>query len=166
MAETPPHDGHRRLLLDPDFTHVGIGVAVVGRQLRLSEEFTRVAFEWIAVPSQPLRAGSLATMAGRPLPGWQVGLVEVRFEPPPQPLSLLEIGARSSYAYPPTVRTLYPEAGRGDLEVRPRGEVRLRFVLDQGAGHYFVLCYVRRVADGMRPLAMTPATAAMVTARP
>ena len=166
MAETPPHDGHRRLLLDPAYTHVGIGLAVVGRQFRLSEEFTRVAFEWIAVPSQPLRAGSLATMAGRPLPGWQVGLVEVRFEPPPKPLSLLEIEARSSYGYPPTVRTMYPEAGRDGLEVRHRGEVRLRFVLDQGPGHYFVLCYVRRAGDGPKLLTMMPATAAMVTATP
>ena len=30
MTELPPDDGHRRAILDPSFTHVGIGVAVVG----------------------------------------------------------------------------------------------------------------------------------------
>jgi uncharacterized protein YkwD len=163
MAETPPHDGHRRLLLDPAYTHLGIGLAVVGRQLRLSEEFTRVAFEWIALPPQPQPAGSLATMAGRPLPGWQVGLVEIRFEPPPKPLSLLEIEARGAYEYPPTVRALHPDAGAAEMEVR-HGEVRLRFALDQGPGHYYVLCYVRHPGDRLSP--MMPATAVMITATP
>jgi uncharacterized protein YkwD len=161
MEETPPDDGHRRLILDPSFTHLGIGLAVVGSQLRVSEEFTRVAFEWVALPPRPLPAGSVAHLACRPLPGWQLGLIEVRFEPLPQALSLLETRARRSYAYPATVRTLVPEA-RGDLEMRHGGEVRLRFPLDQGPGHYFVLCYVRRGGDRRAPMA--PATAAMVTA--
>ena len=33
MAEVPPGDGHRRTVLDPEWTHVGIGVAVVGRRV-------------------------------------------------------------------------------------------------------------------------------------
>ena len=28
MAEKPPDDGHRRAILDPLWTHVGIGVAL------------------------------------------------------------------------------------------------------------------------------------------
>jgi hypothetical protein len=162
MAETPPHDGHRRLLLDPDFTHLGIGLAVVGRQLRLSEEFTRVGFEWLAAPPRPVPAGSVVTVAGRPFPGWRVGVVEVRFEPPPRPLSILEISARGSYGYPPAVRTLHPDAGGQELQVRHGGELRLRVALDHGPGHYFVLCYLRRPEDGAKP--MTPATSLMVSA--
>jgi uncharacterized protein YkwD len=164
MAEVPPGDGHRRLILDPEFTHLGIGLAVVGGQLRLSEEFTRVAFEWVALPAQALPAGSLAAMAGLPRPGWRVALVEIRFEPPPRPLSLLETRARGSYGYPPPVRTLHPGPRGDDIQVRRSGEVGLRFPLDQGPGHYFVLCYLER--PGERGQAMLPATAAMVTAAP
>lgn len=60
MAERPPKDGHRRTILDPTSTHVGIGVAVVGGEFRMTEEFTSVAFEWIEVPAKPLRAGEWA----------------------------------------------------------------------------------------------------------
>ena len=104
MAERPPDDGHRRTILDPLFTHVGIGAALAGGEFRMTEEFTRVGFEWIEVPKSPLAVGGLATFAGRPLAGWEVGLVEVRFEPPPRPLLPLDPCALGAYAYPPIVR--------------------------------------------------------------
>jgi uncharacterized protein YkwD len=80
MAETPPSDGHRRTILDPGFTHVGIGAAVVGGEFRMSQEFTRAVFEWVEIPGRPLRAGQQARFAGRPPAGWDVAIVEVRFE--------------------------------------------------------------------------------------
>jgi uncharacterized protein YkwD len=173
MAEVPPEDGHRRTILDPSFTHVGIGLAEVEGEARLTEEFTRVAFEWMETPAAPLRAGQRASFAGRPIKGWSVGLVEVRFEPPPKPLTLLELGRRRSYGYPAVVRTLLPAvpvprgylpATRGDFYVGSNGSFSLTFGLDAGPGHYFVLCYLRkdRESTGM----MGPATAAMITALP
>ena len=41
MAEKPPDDGHRQAILDPLWTHVGIGVALEGGEFRMTEEFTR-----------------------------------------------------------------------------------------------------------------------------
>ena len=112
MAEVPPEDGHRRTILDPSFTHVGIGLAEVASEARFTEEFTRVAFEWMETPAAPLRAGQRASFAGRPLKGWTVGVVEVRFEPPPQPLTLLEVARRRSYSYPTVARALWPRGAR------------------------------------------------------
>ena len=89
MDEVPPDDGHRRTVLDPHFTHVGIGVALSGGEFRMTEEFSRIAFEWLELPDGPLPASSTARLTAAPLPGWEVGLVEVRHEPPPQPLTLL-----------------------------------------------------------------------------
>lgn len=43
LDAAPPRDGHRRTILNPDYTHVGIGFAVAGGEFRLTEEFTRVA---------------------------------------------------------------------------------------------------------------------------
>lgn len=171
MAETPPQDGHRRTILDPGFTHVGVGLAVVGGELRMTEEFTRSLFEWVEVPDRPLRAGQRARFAGRPPAGWEVGLIQVRFEPPPRPLSVPELKSRGSYGYPPVWRTLRPRAPWNTRQVaRPRGDfdverdrVVATFPLDAGPGYYFVMCYVRP-AGGDDTLA--PATAALVTALP
>jgi uncharacterized protein YkwD len=170
MAEEPPLDGHRRTILDPRWTHVGIGAGTVGGQFRMSQEFTRVAFDWMDVPAAPVRAGARAWFAGRPLPGWQVGLVEIRFEPPPQPLSRAQAVARGSYGYPEEVLRLRPPAPgpfapapeRSEVRVRRDGSIAFPFRLDRGPGYYFVLCYLHGAdAAGER---MTPATAAMVTA--
>ncbi len=169
MAERPPDDGHRRTILDPWLTHVGIGLATAGGELRMSEEFTRAFFEWIEVPARPVRAGEWASFAGRPPLGWDVGAAEVRYEPPPRPLSLTELRGRGSYAYPPVLLSLrrqlppgseYEGGGRGELEVHD-GMVRLSFPA-RDPGHYFVVCYVRR--KGAVREVMEPATAAMITA--
>jgi uncharacterized protein YkwD len=173
MDERPPADGHRRTILDPELTHVGIGVAAVAGQFRMTQEFTRVSLDWMEVPEGPLRAGGVAAFAGKPLPGWEVGAVEVRFETPPRPLSLREAAARRTYGYPPVVRTLrprlpsgvsYPDGHRGELRVKPGERVFVAFPLDQGPGHYFVLCYMRMAGSLHEPL--RPGSAAMITALP
>ena len=49
LAEVPPDDGHRRTILDPDATHLGIGLAVRGGELRETHELAvEVATEWSA----------------------------------------------------------------------------------------------------------------------
>jgi uncharacterized protein YkwD len=170
MAEQPPDDGHRRTILDPRWTHVGIGAGAAGGQFRMSQEFTRVAFDWMDVPAAPVRAGGRAWFAGRPSPGWRVGLVEIRFEPPPRPLSRAQAVARGSYGYPDEVLSLHPPLPgpfstgpeRSEVRLRRDGSIAFPFRLDHGPGYYFVLCYLQGGAgEGER---MTPATAAMVTA--
>lgn len=158
MDERPPKDGHRRTILDPGYTHVGIGVAVAGGEFRMTQEFTRVVFEWVEIPARPLAAGSTAAFVGKPLPGWEVGAVQIRYEPPPRPLSPRQLRRRGSYGYPTVVRTI------GKLSVDREGVVSVRFPLSEGPGYYFVMCFV---AGRQGPQAgMTPATAAMVTAVP
>jgi uncharacterized protein YkwD len=170
MAETPPDDGHRRTILDPQWTHVGIGLGIVGGQFRMTQEFTRVGFEWVEVPAEPVRAGTTVTFAGKPLAGWQVGLVEVRYEPPPKRLTHEEVTRRGSYGYPPTVLSERPpaiapfptfEAGAA-IEHHRGGWMSFRFGLGRGPGYYFVLGYL--VREGAAGSLMTPATAAMITA--
>ena len=169
MAERPPMDGHRRTILDPAHTHVGIGLAVAGTELRMSQEFTRVAFEWIEIPARSLSEDEWAAFRGRPLPEWELGLVEIRYEPPPRPMSIEETRRRVTYGYPRVVRTLVPRLAEGlayvdgavgEVEVED-GVIAFEFPLDQGPGHYYVLCHVHpagRPRDAMRP-----ATAALVT---
>ena len=171
MAETPPRDGHRRTILDPDHTHVGIGLGVAGGELRMSQEFTSAAFEWVEVPAHALAPGDWAAFRGLPRPEWEVGQVEIRFERAPQPLTRDELRRRESYGYPPVSRTLQPRlpegvryegGGKGEVDADKSG-ISLEFPLDRGPGHYYVLCLVHPAGRPRDP--MHPATAALVVAR-
>jgi cysteine-rich secretory family protein len=171
MAERPPTDGHRRTILDPGFTHVGLGVAVLGGELRMSQEFARVVLEWIEVPKAPLRVGQSASFAAQMPAEWALDFVEIRFEPPPRPRAKGESARRGSYSYPPVARQMWPRLAwplfyasgrRGEVKVEG-SRLSLRFDVPQ-PGHYFVLCYLRpRGITGAEPRA---ATASLVTAIP
>ena len=171
MAERPPRDGHRRTILDPLFTHVGIGLAAVGGEFRMSQEFTRVALSWMEVPARPLRRGEWARFAGQVLPEWEIGLVEIRFEPPPMPVSLVELRRRGSYRLPMVLLSLrprlpegslYDSGGRGDFP-EEEGRFSVSFPLRE-EGQYYVVSYVRRRGSDLE--AMSPATTALVMAGP
>src|SRR6266849_5646580 len=47
MREVAPHDGHRRTILDPFATHVGIGLAWDRGEFRLTQEFIRRYVDWV-----------------------------------------------------------------------------------------------------------------------
>lgn len=169
MDETPPRDGHRRAILDPLLTHVGIGLGHVAGEFRLTEEFTRVAMEWVDAPARALRPGDVAVFGGKPLDPWRIGLIEVRHEPPLRPMALPELLRRGDYSYPPLIRTLRPRlsgsfqyAGghRGDFAVDADGSFRFTYVVGPEAGYDFVLCYVHPRENPESN--MSPATAAMI----
>jgi hypothetical protein len=171
MAERPPQDGHRRTILDPLFTHVGIGLAAAGGEFRTSQEFTRVVLSWVEMPATPLRRGDWARFGGEVPPDWEVGLVEIRFEPPPRPVTLLDLRRRGSYRLPGVVRSMRPRlpeggvydtGGRGDFP-EEGGRFSLSFPLAE-EGHYFVVTYVR--PRGSTRETMSPATTALVVAGP
>jgi uncharacterized protein YkwD len=50
MDETPPLDGHRKNVLDPSHTHVGIGLAVAGANFTMAEEFLKRYVELEPLP--------------------------------------------------------------------------------------------------------------------
>jgi hypothetical protein len=172
MAEVPPNDGHRKTVLDPDWTHVGIGAAIDRGEFRMVEEFSRHVAEWIEVPAAPLPAGSRAPFALKLPSGWSLGAVEVGFEPPPRPLSREEIRHRGAYAYPlasqqfrarSPANTQYADGSHGDLDL-VRGVVRLDIPLLAGPGDYYVFVYAARgSAEGRR---LSPLTAALIRATP
>ena len=58
VDETPPLEGHRKNVLDPAHTHVGIGLAVVGGEFTMAEEFINRYVELGPLP-ETLPKGSL-----------------------------------------------------------------------------------------------------------
>lgn len=150
MEETPPDDGHRRTVLDPIWTHVGIGWALVGGELRMTEEYSRRVLEWAELPAGTVRAGKGALVALKLPQGWNVGAIEVAWEPYPKPMSRVEIAARGSYGLPRSWRTLrpYPPAGTrwesgepGDFRLTSGGRLELKVPLDRGPGHYYLVVF-------------------------
>ncbi len=149
MAERPPDDGHRKTILDPLWTHVGIGVALEGGEFRMTEEFTRHAATWVEAPASRVRAGRTVSVNVRLPKGWSLGAVEVAHERFPRPLTAKEIRKRSSYAYPKASQTLLPllapgfqysSGGKGDVVVAD-GVARAKIALSSGPGSYWVLVY-------------------------
>lgn len=149
LAERPPGDGHRRTILDPGWTHVGIGVALEGGEFRMTEEFTRHVATWIEAPASRVRAGRVAPVNVQLPKGWKLAAVEVAHETFPRPLTAREIRKRGSYAYPRGSQTLlprlatgfqYPDGSTGEVAVVD-GVVRAKVVLLSGAGSYWVFVY-------------------------
>jgi uncharacterized protein YkwD len=172
MAEVPPDDGHRRTVLDPYWTHVGIGAALAGGEFRMTEEFVREVADWVEIPAGPLPAGSVAPFAAKVPAGWTVALVAVSFEPLPKPMTAPEISARRRYGLSEPYRRILslPGAGmsweggeKGEFAVGPGGDFRLGIPLDRGPGDYWVLVFASKGLFTGR--AMTPCTAARIRAR-
>ena len=170
MAEKAPDDGHRRAILDPLWTHVGIGVALQGGEFRMTEEFTRHVATWIEAPASRVRAGRTVPVNVQLPKGWKLAAVEVAHETFPRPLTAREIRKRGSYAYPRGSQTLlprlttgfqYPNGSTGEVAVVD-GVVRAKVVLLSGAGSYWVFVYAGPGA--VEGKALSPITAVRILA--
>jgi uncharacterized protein YkwD len=106
MAEVPPNDGHRRSILEPNHTHVGIGVAYGPEGMRMIEVFGARYAELEPLPAQS-RLRDRLTLRGRVLAGVHLFGIAVFYDPLPRPMSFLELAASSSYSLPREERTTY-----------------------------------------------------------
>lgn len=108
MAEQPPNDGHRRSILDPRHTHVGIGVAYGAGSLRMIELFGRRYADLEAVPFRA-RLKDHLVVSGRLLRRSDSLLgISVFHEPLPQSMNRAELNATSSYSLPKEERMERP----------------------------------------------------------
>jgi uncharacterized protein YkwD len=172
MAEKPPDDGHRRSILDPLWTHVGIGVALEGGEFRMTEEFTRHGAVFVEAPAGRVRAGLAVPVNVRLPRGWTLAAVQVAHERFPQPLTAKEIHRRSSYAFPPASQTLLPHLPEGFRysgglvgEVEAGGGlVRAKIALLSGPGSYWVLVFAGPDAGPGEARDLSPITAVRIMA--
>jgi hypothetical protein len=131
LAEMPPNDGHRRAILDPAATHVGVGWSLVGGNFRMTEEFTSRRFDWLRVVRLG-SDGSSIRVRGHALPGMSIAFVSVARQPIPSALSLEEVNARRSYSYPSPHYALVPAASR----TIALGLISLRCLTPSIKGHF------------------------------
>lgn len=155
LNETPPHDGHRKTILDPYHTHVGFGIALNGRSLRLDElylaRYVRLApFMNISKPK------SNVLLEGRLLnPQHFLNQVDVFYEPLPTPPSVDFLNTPKSVSLPDEHKTLrprvppgtrYTDGSSGDFEWGRDGKfkVKVKMFRDE-PGIYTALFWVRRM---------------------
>ncbi len=152
MSETPPKDGHRRAILDPGATHVGVGWSLIGGNFRMAEEFTSRRYDWLRV-SQLGAEGSSIRVRGHALPGMSIAFVSVALQPVPATLSLQEVNARHSYAYPDPRYALLPATSSfsavGLMNLRcltpsVRGRFSFNYQIDQPGLWTFILYFDRK----------------------
>ncbi|HEY3056154.1 MAG TPA: CAP domain-containing protein, partial [Thermoanaerobaculia bacterium] len=108
MSELAPHDGHRRTILDPFATHVGIGLAWERGEFRLTQEFIRRYVTW----SRPLpRAAAIdepISGSGRPADGYRIEAISVHHEAIPETMNARVANAVTSYSLPDKRRDYLP----------------------------------------------------------
>ena len=165
MAEVAPHDGHRKTILDPAATHVGIGLAWEKGEFRLTQEFIRHYVEWLR--PLPRRASNAQPLlcAGRAVNGYDVEAITVHHEPLPQPMAAITANAIQSYSLPDArreylprlkgtytrftpagierIREEYSDGRRGDFQVADDGKFAFAIPLPDGPGIYTVVVWVR-----------------------
>ena len=154
MRETPPHDYHRRTILDADATHVGIGWAMEGGEFRVAAEFSTRGYERLRLARERGREPGIR-VTGEALAGSTIRYVTVSRQPVPRPISRGEANGRDTYSYPGAQLMLLPESSReravGIRSVRSLslswgGNFFFSHPLDAPGLWTFVLYFQRRVA--------------------
>jgi len=142
--------GHRRNIMDPAHTHVGIGIAYrpeIG-ELRLVQEFINRYVELDPVPAD-LPVGAEVEISGRLINGASDPLINLAYEPFPQPMSLEQLAETGSYRPAAQFFSAPRTTVDGD-------RFRTRAILDYNGqpGLYHVWIFV--TAQGERVLAASP----------
>jgi uncharacterized protein YkwD len=166
MAEMPPNDGHKKTILDPHATHVGIGLAWTGGEFRLVQEFVRRYVQWTRALPRNARTTDLLILAGRPLHDTTIEAISVHHEPFPEVMPASVASAFDSYSLPSKRREYFPRLKQeykrypdGTLQIRRReyanghrgdfylgkdGEFSFAIPFTEGPGVYTVVVWVKR----------------------
>lgn len=182
LAETPPDDGHRRAILDPRATHVGIGLAWEKGEFRLAQEFIRRYVRWVSEVPRSASIDERVVVRGKPVEGFDVDAVSVYYEPVPRPMYAVTANRIERYGFPKNRRDFTPvrrnappdrrsegeklnyfvnaaESKKGRLWVARDGSFTFNVPFPDGAGVYTVVVWVK--ASGSRE----PFTASNISIR-
>lgn len=159
--ERPPHDGHRRNILNPHHTHVGIGLARAHQGDRAStlantQEFVNRYVEVETIP-QRTRVGQEITVRGRMVNGAKFRSVALGRTPLPSPMTPTALRRTRSYRTPRPFVIYWPEPyiSPRPVQVTPNGGFRVEIPLadeDRRPGLYYVTVWAR-TEEGQNVLA-------------
>jgi hypothetical protein len=153
VSEQPPLDGHRRNVYDPGHTHVGIGLAVAGREFTMAEEFVNRYVELASLPEiLPKRAIAIQGKVLRS--GFGPLYCALFYEGWPRARSIGELN--QTYAYEDMTGTVCARVPPWQMSFEPKtGRFRFNVTVNpQGPGYYHFVLWVqqpvRAVPYGLR----------------
>jgi uncharacterized protein YkwD len=122
INETPPNDGHRRNILKPVHTHVGIGLAkpVGVEQPCMAQEFIDDYGEFDDLPSTA-KVGQNVRIAGEVKAPVEFGGVGIARIEPAAPMSAEKLNATSTYRMPEPYILFFPEGFKTPKPVKLDG---------------------------------------------
>jgi uncharacterized protein YkwD len=159
MAEVPPNDGHRRTILDPEATHVGVGWSEGHGLFRMAEEFLTRHLEALTL-ELVTQSPDTVFVQGRARDPYVPVFVTFAHEPMPARLTKAQAIARRSYAYPEAGFSYVPEGDRAMRVVGTETEDRLQLgksdtfsfrFRPSEPGLWVVLIYTARGRERPRP---------------
>lgn len=157
--ETPPNDGHRRTILNPEHTHVGLGFALVGGELRMAQEFLSryVRFEPSPTKARPTDRLSIVGRVLEPAAFDFYGAA-VHDEPLPRPMTLEQLRQPRPYTLPEPTRFLkprlengaqYADGTTGEVELGAGGRFRFELTFPKREpGVYTTVVFLQRGSKG------------------
>ncbi len=150
-----PFDRHRRNILDPHHSQVGIGISMAadrrwGMRITVAQEFVRSAVEIAQSPAQ-LDPGRKGRISGRLQPGKSLAAIQICREGLPFPMTPNQLNATGSYDLPGyTVGSYVPSTPgyHSPLTVsktRASEEFSMELAADRRWAHglYYILVWVR-----------------------
>ncbi len=173
MAERAPKDGHRRTILDPHATHVGIGLAWQGGEFRMAQEFTRKYINWTSPIPRSASFADRIPIRGTPIHGVRLQAASVYHEPFPQPMSVQLANRIENYGLPrsrkdsvpvavrqnithsrsPLLRSLQRDRPRTNFTVDANDEFTFTPAFDRGPGVYTIVFWVAATSRADTPIA-------------
>ena len=132
MGEMAPHDGHRRAILDPAATHVGIGVAWERGEFRLAQEFIRRYVGWTRPLPRQAKISDSVIAGGRPFAGMRIEAITVHHESVPSPMSIATANAIDNYSLPETREEYLPRLKSDAVRTQDDGSVELASLARRG----------------------------------
>jgi hypothetical protein len=100
LTERPPYDGHRRSLLSPRPTHVGIGLAFDAQGMRLIEVFSARYAQLEPLPQRVTLRDTLSVTGRVADRNLRLFGVAIYYEPLPRPMASLDLRKTHSYSLP------------------------------------------------------------------
>jgi uncharacterized protein YkwD len=158
MAEGP-EGGHRKNILDPHHTHVGIGLAFSNNSLLMAQEFLNRYVSLEQCPAQ-VTLDQQVSVQGGVLGKGELLSVTVFHESLPKEMSLKELRETSAYSLPNERVDLFPllplgwhysDGGTGDVTVFDDGSFSFLVPFYAGEGAYTLIVWVRTPAGEVAP---------------
>ncbi|HWQ43306.1 MAG TPA: CAP domain-containing protein [Desulfosporosinus sp.] len=139
VNEQPPNDGHRKNILDPHHTGVGVAIAIGKYGVAMAQEFTN---HYSVMTPPPLTAtpSSTITLKGRIDKGYQITGIYGVWEPLPQPMSREELMQTHSYSDPSwdNLHFYAKSQSKGYYISTPAGKISARNVSVDSQGNFSV----------------------------